>query len=156
MSSSARVIVALLALLGGILVVPSAVLAVATPKAKTAAREGPSGRYMLDGDWHERPDPGDSAVRESLPASTSLTGWRPVTVPLAANAGDFSPSSYTGSVHWYRKDFRLPRARGGSSWRFRFESVSHRATVWLNGRLLGSHVGAYLPFELSARSIHRG
>ena len=108
MSCSARVIVALLALLGGILVMPSAVLAAATPKAKTAAREGPSGRYMLDGEWHERPDPGDSAVRESLPASTSLTGWRSVTVPLAANAGDFSPSSYTGSVHWYRKDFRLP------------------------------------------------
>ena len=142
MSSSARVTVALLVLL------------CAAPGAQ--ASEGPSGRYLLDGAWHERPDPDDPAARDSLPGSTSLTGWRAVAAPLAANAGDFSEPSYTGSVHWYRKDFRLPRVRGGSSWRLRFESVSHRARVWLNGRMLGSHIGAYLPFEVPARSIHRG
>jgi beta-glucuronidase len=120
------------------------------------AAEGQSGRYLLGGTWHERPDPADAALRDSLPASSSLAGWRAVAVPVAVNAGDFSESSYTGSVHWYRKDFRLPRVRGGSSWRLRFESVSHRARVWLNGRPLGSHVGAYLPFEVPARSIHRG
>jgi beta-glucuronidase len=130
------------------------VLLCAAPAAR--ADEGPSGRYLLNGGWHERPDPVDSATRDALPASRSLDGWRRVRVPLAVNAGDFSPASYTGAVHWYRKDFRLPRVRGGSSWRLRFESVSHRARVWLNGRLLGSNVGAYLPFELNARSIHRG
>ena len=31
-----------------------------------------------------------------------------------------------------------------------------RADVWLNGRRLGSHVGAYLPFELAAAGIHAG
>jgi hypothetical protein len=30
----------------------------------------------------------------------------------------------------------------------RFESVNFRATVWLDGRRLGGHVGTYLPFEL--------
>ena len=57
--------------------------------------------------------------------------------PRRPNAGDFSVPSYTGSVHWYRKDFTLPRARGGTSWLFRFESVNHRAKVWLNGTPLG-------------------
>jgi beta-galactosidase/beta-glucuronidase len=141
-SSSARVTVALIVLLW------------AAPAAH--ADEGPSGRYLLDGAWHERPDPADGTARDALPASTSLDGWRSVSVPLAVNAGDFSEASYTGAVHWYRKDFRLPRVRGGASWRLRFESVSHRARVWLNGRPLGSNVGAYLPFELNARSIHRG
>jgi beta-glucuronidase len=30
----------------------------------------------------------------------------------------------------------------------RFESVNYRSKVWLNGRPIGSHKGAYLPFEL--------
>ncbi len=38
----------------------------------------------------------------------ALTGWTPTTVPSASNAGVFTPESYLGTVHWYRKDFRLP------------------------------------------------
>ena len=46
-----------------------------------------------------------------------------------------------GTVHWYRKDFRLPRASRASKWVLRFESVNYRARVWLNGKPLGTHVG---------------
>lgn len=156
MRSLARVTVALLALLAAASTVTSAAIAVPTPRAKTVARDGPSERYLLEGDWHERVDPAGGGERAGLPSNDSLAGWRSIAVPVAVNAGDFSVVSYTGSVHWYRSDFELPRASGGTSWRFRFESVNHRAKVWLNGTLLGSHIGAYLPFELSARSIRRG
>ena len=84
-----------------------------------------------------------------------MPGWAPTTVPNASNAGDFSNASYLGSVHWYRKDFRLPRASEASKWVLRFESVNYRARVWLNGKPLGAHVGAYLPFELRAKSVRR-
>ena len=33
-------------------------------------------------------------------------------------------------------------------WTARFESVNYRVSIWLNGRFLGKHEGAYLPFEL--------
>ena len=89
--------------------------------------------------------------RAAVPAQESLAGWAPTTVPNASNAGDFSNASYMGSVHWYRKDFRLPRASEASKWVLRFESVNYRARVWLNGKPLGNHVGAYLPFELRAQ-----
>jgi beta-glucuronidase len=154
--SSGRVTVVLLALLASGLAGSPDAVGVTTPKAKTIGRDGPSGRYLLDGDWHERADPGDDGEREGFHANDSLTGWRPVVVPIAVNAGDFSLASYMGSVHWYRKDFRLPRARGGARWLIRFESVNYRAKIWLNGRFLGTHAGAYLPFELGGRSIHAG
>jgi beta-galactosidase/beta-glucuronidase len=154
-SSSARVTVALLALLAAVLAAPSA-YAAATPKPKTIGRDGPSGRYLLDGNWYARPDPSLSGTEQGFQMSKSLAGWQAITVPAALNAGDFSIPSYTGSVDWYRKDFRLPRTRGGKRWLFRFESVNHRVEVWLNGTLLGEHVGAYLPFELRARSIRGG
>ena len=63
--------------------------------------------------------------------------------------------SYFGSVHWYRKDFKAPRGAADSKWVFRFESVNYRAKVWLNGKPLGTHVGAYLPFEVRAKDIRR-
>jgi beta-glucuronidase len=154
--SSAGVNHALFALLAVALTVPAAASAASAPQAGTVGRDGPSGRYLLDRDWYERVDPPGGGERAGLPSRATAVGWQPISVPVAVNAGDFSVASYTGSVHWYRSDFELPRSPGGTSWHFRFESVNHRARVWLNGRLLGSHIGAYLPFELPAPSIRRG
>jgi beta-glucuronidase len=41
-------------------------------------------------------------------------------------------------------------------WIVRFESVVYHATVWLNGREIGSHAGGYLPWELDLRSLRPG
>jgi beta-glucuronidase len=154
--SLARVTVELFALLALASILSPAATAAPTPQAKAVARDSPSDRYLLEGDWYEQVDPPGGGERAGLPSVGSLAGWRSISVPVAVNAGDFSVPSYTGSVHWYRSDFELPGEAAGTRWRVRFESVNHRAKVWLNGRLLGSHIGAYLPFELPARSMHRG
>ncbi|HUE26735.1 MAG TPA: glycoside hydrolase family 2 TIM barrel-domain containing protein, partial [Solirubrobacteraceae bacterium] len=42
-------------------------------------------------------------------------------------------------------------------WIIRFESVNYRASVWLNGHLIGGHAGAYLPFEFDiSPQLHPG
>jgi beta-glucuronidase len=125
------------------------------PKPGALYYSGPSGRYLLDGTWHHRPDPTDTGIAQRLQRQESLAGWSRTSVPHAANAGNFSPESYLGTVHWYRKDFRLPRASATSKWILRFESVNYRARVWLNGKPLGVHVGSYLPFEQRAKSVRR-
>ena len=82
--------------------------------------------------------------------------------PELFNAGDFSNASMAGSVGWYRRDFTLPAgafahtSEGPAHWIVRFESVNYRATVWLNGRLLGTHAGAFLPFEFDLTRLHPG
>ena len=60
-----------------------------------------------------------------------------------------------GSVGWYRKDFELPDASAALDWAVRFESVNYRARVWLNGREVGSHAGAYLPFTVPLERLRR-
>jgi beta-glucuronidase len=60
-----------------------------------------------------------------------------------------------GTVGWYRKDFELPSASAALDWALRFESVSYRATVWLNGRRVGSNAGAYLPFTVLLNRVSR-
>ncbi len=68
-----------------------------------------------------------------------------------------------GYVGWYRRDFTLPAGAfagyvnaADRRWIIRFESVNYRATVWLNGRLIGTHAGAYLPFELDLQNLRAG
>ena len=124
-----------------------------TPGAVT--RDGQAGRYLLGGSWLFRPDQGNVGVAQGWWQNVGSTnGWTPVTVPNSYNAGDFSTQSMNGYVGWYRRDFTLPTAAfprfvpaPARHWIIRFESVNYRVAVWLNGRLIGGHAGAYLPFE---------
>jgi beta-glucuronidase len=124
-----------------------------TPSPKVLYQDGPDGRYLLGGRWLYRADPGEVGLTRGYHRSRATEGWRPVEVPNAFNARDFSSRSFQGSVGWYRKDFTVPELHGALRWVFRFESVNYRARVWLNGKSLGGHDGAYLPFELRARGI---
>jgi beta-glucuronidase len=125
--------------------------AVSTPSDKTLYRNGPSGRFLMDGPWLFRFDNRQSGPQRD----TGTGGWRRVTVPNAWNATDESDASFGGAVGWYRKDFRLPSNDRAGSWVVRFESVNYRAKVWLNGELVGEHEGAYVPWEVPTLGLTR-
>ena len=138
---------------------------IGTPPTKGALyTDGPDNRWLLGGQWLMQADPGDQGLSDGWwRGGSSTTGWNPVTVPNSFNAGDLSSASMQGSVAWYRRDFVVPAAAFPSyvpassrHWIVRFESVNYRATVWLNGRQLGGHAGAYLPFELAITGLHPG
>src|SRR4051794_32195343 len=128
--------------------------AVSTPSAKTLYRNGPSGRFLMDGTWLRKL----TNVQSGPQRETGTSGWTRVTVPNAWNAGDNSDASFAGGVGWYRKDFRFPSNSRASSWVVRFESVNYRSKVWLNGKPIGTTRGASLPFEirLPRGDIRRG
>jgi beta-glucuronidase len=144
----------LLALAGLLLVAVAGVPAGAhaqtasVPSGKTLYHDGPSGRFLMDGQWLFRLDPTEVGIAQHFKDQTATKGWAPTTVPNAWNATDESLESFQGTVGWYRKDFKLPDAAKALSWIVRFESVNYRSEVWLNGRSLGRNRGAYLPFEL--------
>jgi beta-glucuronidase len=122
---------------------PAQAQTVTTPSPGGYYAFGHTGRYLLDGPWLFR--------------RSATDPWTQVTVPYTWNATDESIASMKGAVGWYRKDFRLPSAPKDSSWIVRFESVNYRATVYLNGHLLGRHEGGYIPFEFDlARYLKRG
>jgi beta-galactosidase/beta-glucuronidase len=95
---------------------------------------GASGRQALDGAWTVRVA-GDRAPRR-------------VRLPYSPNAstvsGPAGKRSFAGSVATYRTSLRVPAT---GDYAIRFESVQHKATVFLDGRLVARHTGAYLPFE---------
>ncbi|MCM1330766.1 MAG: beta-glucuronidase [Ruminococcus sp.] len=47
----------------------------------------------------------------------------------------------------YQRRFTLPRAFSGQRAVLRFGAVTHKAEVYLNGKLVGKHTGGFLPFE---------
>jgi beta-glucuronidase len=137
----------------------------ATPPTKGALyTDGQTGRYLLGGKWLYRADPGDVGVASRWWRDSAATGgWSSTQVPNAFNAGRLTISSWNGSIGWYRRDFTAPRgafagyvARSARRWIVRFESVNYRTTAWLNGRLIGRHVGANLPFEFDLGAIRPG
>jgi beta-glucuronidase len=136
---------------------PTPADSVTAPAQKAVYRDGQKERFQLDGTWFYRADAADQGLRGHFERQTSLTGWSPVTIPNAFNATDISDASDRGSIGWYRKDFKLPGgAPKGSSYILRFESVNYRATVFLNGRQIGTHEGAFIPFELAGKGVHGG
>src|SRR3954470_5442814 len=134
---------------------PSAAAAADKPSNQTLYEDGPKGRYLMDGRWLFRLDPGNQGIKQRLMRSASTAGWTPVSVPNAWNVGDASNASMEGGIGWYRKDFELPSASSALAWVVRFETVNSRARVWLNARPVGAHSGAYPPFELALNRVKR-
>ena len=144
---------------------PPATPYVATPPTLGALyRDGPNDRWLLGGAWLYRADPGNVGLADGWSRNVAGTaGWSAVTVPNSYNAGDLSAASMSGSVGWYRRDFTVPAGAFAAyvparfrSWIIRFESINYFATVWLNGKQIGTHAGAYLPFELALKGVHAG
>jgi beta-galactosidase/beta-glucuronidase len=120
------------------------------PAPALPAASGPGGEQPLDGPWIVRGDRAGRGVALGW-RKGGFTG-REVTVPFSPNAhhvrGVAGERSFAGSVAWYRTTVTVPR---DAAYAIRFESVNHRAAVWVDGRPVTQHTGTYLPFEARVR-----
>jgi beta-glucuronidase len=136
----------------------------AAPTHQVLYRDGQTDRWLLGGTWLSRADPSDVGIAQGWFQDQPATdGWSTTGVPDSYNAGDLSTRSWYGSVGWYRKDFLLPSnafahyvPQSARHWIIRFESVIYYATVWLNGRQVGTHAGGYLPWEIDLSGLRPG
>ena len=92
----------------------------------------------------EVPDPGTAIATVGYP----VTGWHPVKLPSTVLAGLVAdgvyPDLYRGTnladvpnltkqQWWYRGEFAAPAAGAGQREWLRFEGISYRAQIWVNG-----------------------
>ena len=62
-----------------------------------------------------------------------------------------------GMVGFYFKKFTLDPAENAKRIFLRFNRIATQATIWLNGKYIGEHFGAYTPFQLeTAKAIKVG
>lgn len=135
----------------------------------------------LDGPWHYSIDPyrdGEAGFHGEAPGPASRR-YADVDVEAAMKADptalyeydmDRSPTAtlpsswlthspemrhYQGLV-WYERKFDA-RPRAGMRQFLRFGAVNYRATVWLNGKKVGTHEGGFTPFAIEVTdTIRRG
>lgn len=101
------------------------------------------GIASLDGFWRFALDP--DRVGEDKGWHQSIPGAQLIAVPGAINEQIVDAASYTGPA-WYETAFDAPALVAGRRHVLRFDAATLVATVWLDGVLLGSHSGGFLPF----------
>jgi hypothetical protein len=109
---------------------------------------GPGDRVQLGGLWRFRKDPDNVGSDKGYQAGR-FGGGQLVHVPFVPDAtkisGDKGLWSFQGSIGWYRTHVDVPV---DGVYVIRFESVNHRARVYMDGKRVGEHKGEYLPFEV--------
>ena len=107
---------------------------------------GATGRSALSA-WYYAGDPGNLGLAHHW-ERLNFKG-RLVKVPYVPNAwpvaGAAGRRNFNGSVGWYRTTVSVPKT---GAYALRFESVNHRAAVWIDGHLAAKHKGVYMPFEV--------
>jgi hypothetical protein len=135
-------------------VLATAVASAQAPKAHLAQGQppveaGPGGRTQLTR-WTLARDPSGRGL--SLGWQRGRFAGASVSVPNDVDptqwSGRSAEANYDGSVAWYRTSFDAPSA---GVYALEFQSADFQASVWVDGRPLGSHRGSYLPFEMRDR-----
>jgi len=147
---------ALVAVLAGVLVVVSSAISEAGGTPVVLAPHGgdptiyagPGDRAQLDGLWRVRVDRTANGLDKGYQAG-NYGGGELVRLPYVPDATKISGrrgiTYFRGSVAWYRTKLTVPT---DGTYAIRFESVNHRAQVFIDGKRVGTHTGEYLPFEV--------
>ena len=95
----------------------------------------------LTGTWRFNPSPGAEFWKDSSDA-----GWSDIQVPGEWTMQGFSVKARQPGC--YRLRFAAPADWAGHRIKVRFDAVYSKAEVWMNGSPVGSHLGAFTPFEV--------
>lgn len=72
-------------------------------------------------------------------------------MPVPSSYNDLTEDAklrdYAGWV-MYERDLAVPKVLKNERVMLRFDAVTHEANIYLNGELIGSHKGGFLPFEI--------
>ncbi|MBS7564830.1 DUF4982 domain-containing protein [Mucilaginibacter sp. Bleaf8] len=98
----------------------------------------------------------DSA-QHSYGSLKQLTGWQNINLPHTWNATDVLDDEHTyyrGNT-WYKKQLRINPADKGKQFWLVFDGVNQEATIFVNGKKAGEHIGGYTGFSISISGLLR-
>ncbi len=107
----------------------------------------------LDGLWSFVLDP-EGIGRRDLWHRGPLTGAREMPVPASWNevVPDPEHRDHVGDA-WYQRVVHVPAGWADRRVVLRFDSATHRATVWIDDTEVMSHEGGYTPFEADVSDL---
>lgn len=123
-------------------------------QCRTATADEPAGHprpqlrrdgwTCLDGRWDFAQDP-----RAEWLQPTDVQWHSRITVPYSVETPDsgIGDTAFHLAV-WYRRSVEVPPARPGERLFLYFGAVDHSCSVWVDGKLAGTHEGGYTPVRL--------
>ncbi|OBQ52827.1 glycoside hydrolase family 2 [Tamlana sp. s12] len=93
----------------------------------------------------------EKELSESEILAADYNQWDTLKVPGNWNTHD-EYKKYIGKAY-YERAFTVPNNWKGKQIRIQFDAVYQTSKVWVNGQLLGKHVGGYTPFEFNITDI---
>ncbi|ERL64985.1 beta-glucuronidase [Schleiferilactobacillus shenzhenensis] len=110
----------------------------------------------LDGMWQFKFDALGVGGHEHWPAGLPQAQEIPVPASFNDFFTDKDSREYTGDF-WYARHFFVPAAAQGRFVGLRFDAVTHRAAIYVNGQLIRRHEGGFLPFVADVTAaVHYG
>jgi len=109
----------------------------------------------LNGVWEFAPDPRDEGLAQEWWQRSSLPEQILVPYPVGSELSGQPELDAPRAVYWYLRHFDLPPAMHDRCLRLHFGAADHQARVWLNGVLLGDHLGGYTPFSFDITEVTR-
>jgi beta-galactosidase/beta-glucuronidase len=114
----------------------------------------------LDGSWEFAYDDDDRGVAERWADQADTPFPLTITVPFAPESAASGIGDTTfHPIVWYRRTFPSDALVEGKRHILHFGAVDHSATVWVDGRLVGMHVGGQTAFSVDLTDSldpHRG
>ncbi len=80
------------------------------------------------------------------------TAWSPVNLPHSFSLPYFMWTQFYVGYGWYRKHFTMPVEWSGKSLSLEFEGAFQDAEIYVNGQLIGEHLGGYTGFSYDITS----
>ncbi|HEX6927096.1 MAG TPA: glycoside hydrolase family 2 TIM barrel-domain containing protein [Longimicrobiaceae bacterium] len=99
----------------------------------------------LNGAWNFQFDPSDAGQDQGWP-SRGLPTPRRITVPFGWGS-PLSGVPDSADIGWYERTIRVPEDWSGQRVFLVVGAADWHTTAWLDGELLGTHQGGYVPFE---------
>lgn len=95
----------------------------------------------------------DQTAAESVNLNDSQ--WESVTLPHTWNTldGQDGGSNYYRGIGWYRKHFFVDKQNQGKNLYLQFDGASIVTTVFLNGKMVGVHKGAFGRFRMDITNL---
>lgn len=131
------------------------------PAARDQKSEDLRVQKSLNADWRfkRQADPGAATEAEfigaELPGYNDFT-WESIALPHTWDATwdcPFPTSSHFRGVGWYRRRFEARPEWQGRRVSVDFKGVFQIADVWVNGKLLGRHVGGFTGFQFDVTDL---
>jgi beta-galactosidase len=147
-------------MVAGLLLLLGCAAAVDQPAVAQTVDAAVAGRRVTDlsADWRFAFAPADAD-----PARAGLDdgGWQRVAVPHSWNrVGSYTPERAADAdmrqgAGWYRRTLTVPVEERGRRLFLEFDGVSSVADVWIDGRHVGGHAGAFSRFRVDVTDVVR-